>query len=304
MPMTLEDQIDLRREAMAWLTVRTNDGLDSISSQDLLDFRFRGEGFRLMDPQAGIRKPLGWSAALSIRTVYRREGQDRPYDDRIAADGSFRYKWRGQDPDHADNRALRAAMQRRLPLIWFFGVGPARYQPIYPVYLLAEELAQHQFVVAYDFVRGLVAADSYIEENLKRYIVREVRQRVHQPVFRATVMRAYATRCAICALAHGELLDAAHIIPDSDDAGIPAVRNGLALCKIHHAAFDAKILGIRPDYVVEIRTDLLEEIDGPMLKYGLQGCHQKKLRVVPGARAERPDRELLDASFAAFRQAG
>lgn len=90
MSMAQEEQAALRRAAMAWLTVRTNDGADSVTSHDLLDFEFRGAPFRLMDPQAGIRKPLGWSAALSIRTVYRREGQDRPYDDRVAADGNAR----------------------------------------------------------------------------------------------------------------------------------------------------------------------------------------------------------------------
>lgn len=43
----------LRREAMAWLTIRTNDGLDPISRQDLLDFTIDGEMFRLMDRRAG-----------------------------------------------------------------------------------------------------------------------------------------------------------------------------------------------------------------------------------------------------------
>lgn len=304
MSLTPEAQTELRHAAMAWLTVRTNDTAGGLTSHDLLDFHFRGEPFRLMDPQAGIRKPLGWSAALSIRTVYRREGQERPYDDRIGTDGLVRYKWRGHDPDHADNRALRAAMDQQLPLIWFFGVGPATYRPIFPVYLLAEELDQHQFVVDPDVARGLVSVGSQVEERLKRYIVREVRQRLHQPVFRATVMRAYESRCAICALAHGELLDAAHIIPDRDDAGIPSVRNGLALCKIHHAAFDAKILGIRPDLVVQVRTDLLDEVDGPMLTHGLQGCHQQRLRVLPRSRAERPSPEALEARFAEFQQAG
>lgn len=46
----------LRREAMAWLTVRTKDGLEPISRQDLLDFTFEGEMFRLMDPTRSIRK--------------------------------------------------------------------------------------------------------------------------------------------------------------------------------------------------------------------------------------------------------
>ena len=35
------------------------------------------------------------------------------------------------------------------------------------------------------------------------------------------------------------------------------VPNGLAICKLHHAAFDANILGIRPDYTVDLRLDVL-----------------------------------------------
>lgn len=124
-----------------------------------------------------------------------------------------------------------------------------------------------------DVARGLVSPGTQIDENIRRYIVRTTRQRLHQPVFRATVLRAYQTRCAVCALGHASLLDAAHIVPDHEYGGIAAVRNGLALCKIHHAAFDNFVLGIRPDLVVEIRADLLVEIDGPMLEHGLKGRH-------------------------------
>jgi putative restriction endonuclease len=118
------------------------------------------------------------------------------------------------------------------------------------------------------------------------------------------VLRAYETRCAVCALGHAQLLDAAHIVPDREEGGIAAVRNGLALCKIHHAAYDSSVLGIRPDLVVEIRADLLEEIDGPMLEHGLKGRHGQPLMALPRARAERPDRELLDQRYATFRAAG
>ena len=75
----------------------------------------------------------------------------------------------------------------------------------------------------------------------------------------------------------------------------------MALCKIHHAAYDRRILGVRPDLVVEIRGDLLEEIDGPMLRYGLQERHGQPLMTVPKQRAERPDRDLLEQSYAGFR---
>jgi putative restriction endonuclease len=288
---------------MEWLKLRTSDGLESISSTDLLDFTFDDQHFRLMDPQRGIRKPKELAAALSIRTVYRPDGAKRPYEDEMGDDGLLRYKWRGEDLDHPENRALRAAMELELPLIWFFGVGVAMYQPIFPVYLLAEEPERHQFVIIPGAIRGLVDTTSPAESQLRRYVMAESKRRLHQPVFRATVMRAYETRCAVCSLAHGQLLDAAHIVPDSDQAGIPTVRNGLAMCKIHHAAYDAHIMGVSPDYIVKIRADLLDEIDGPMLQYGLKERHDQKLMVLPSVRAQRPDRDLLALSYDRFRSA-
>jgi len=190
-----------------------------------------------------------------------------------------------------------------LPLIWFFGVGPGMYQPIFPVFLLSEEEESQQFVVGLNVAHGLVRADSPVEDVMRRYIMRETKQRVHQPVFRATIMRAYGTRCAVCALAHTELLDGAHIIPDNHERGLASVRNGLALCKIHHAAYDSNILGIRPDLVVQIKSDLLEEVDGPMLRYGLKERHNERLMVVPKARDERPGAEYLQWRYELFQGA-
>ena len=297
-------QSRVRREAMTWLTVRTNDGLDAISTPDLDDFVDDGEPFLLKDRQQGIRKPLGWSAALSVQTVWRADGAERPYADEVGSDGLLRYKWRGDDPNHYVNVGLREAMRQQAPMIWFFGVGVARWQPVFPIYFVDEDQAQQQFIGAFDFARELLSSGSVIEENLRRYVVAETKRRLHQPVFRATVMRAYGIRCAVCSLAHSALLDAAHIIADGQDGGDPVVRNGLALCKIHHAAFDAGILGIRPDYQVEIRHDLLAEIDGPMLKHGLQELHRSQLRVLPAVRRERPDPERLDQAYQRFLAAG
>ena len=256
-----------------------------------------------MDAQRGIRKPAELNAALSIRTVFRSEGATRPYEDSAGPEGLIRYKWRGNEADHPENRALRAAMDAGLPLIWFFGVGPGVYQPIFPVFLLREERESHQFVVDPDVAHGLVRADSPVEDAVRRYILRETKQRVHQPVFRATIMRAYGTRCAVCALAHTELLDAAHIIPDSHERGLASVRNGLALCKIHHAAYDSNILGIRPDLVVQIKSDLLAEVDGPMLQHGLKERHNQRLMVLPKMRNEQPGAEFLEFRYELFQGA-
>jgi putative restriction endonuclease len=104
-------------------------------------------------------------------------------------------------------------------------------------------------------------------------------------------------------LRHTELLDAAHIIADANDEGIPIVPNGLSLCKIHHAAFDKNIIGISPDYQVRIREDILAEIDGPMLKFGIQSLDKSKI-ILPRNPIERPDRDRLRERFDEFMKAG
>ena len=63
----------------------------------------------------------------------------------------------------------------------------------------------------------------------------------------------------MCRLRHTEMRDAAHIVDDRDVRGKPKVPDGLALCRIHHGAFDANTLGISPDYPVHIRADILKE---------------------------------------------
>ena len=115
------------------------------------------------------------------------------------------------------------------------------------------------------------------------------------------VLHAYRVHCAICNLQHRSLLDAAHIIPDNV-GGKPEVSNGLSLCKIHHAAYDQNILGINPDYKIEIRKDILAEIDGPMFKYGLQKMNGHKL-ILPRSIQNRPDINGLDIRYQKFKGA-
>lgn len=77
------------------------------------------------------------------------------------------------------------------------------------------------------------------------------------------------------------------------------VSNGLALCKLHHAAFDRWILTVDPDYRVRVRRDILEEEDGPMLKHGLQELEGNRIEV-PRREVQRPSRELLAVRMERF----
>src|SRR5579875_3597580 len=98
---------------MAWLDERTRSdgGFHLFSAKELRDgLEFGGERLALVGPQQGIWKPRPLTAALSIRTTYTPAGQAPPYADAEGPDGLMRYAYRGQDPHHADNRALRAAM--------------------------------------------------------------------------------------------------------------------------------------------------------------------------------------------------
>jgi putative restriction endonuclease len=108
----------------------------------------------------------------------------------------------------------------------------------------------------------------------------------------------------MCRLRHRELLDAAHIVADTDDTGDPVVQNGLSLCKIHHAAFDGHYLSIDPaDYRIHVRRDLLEEEDGPMLRHGLQELHRIPIEL-PRKTVDRPDPTRLERHWDRFQSAG
>ena len=225
--------------------------------------------------QPGIFKPaILPEVPLTIRTAPEEAGRTRPYADEMDSEGRLRYRYRGTDPRHPDNMGLRRAMQRRLPLIYLFGVVPGQYMPVWPVYVVGDEAATLSFLVSVDDQQHALPAageDSRVVEARRAYVTVVTQRRLHQQTFRQRVLRAYQERCAICRLRHRELLEAAHVLPDGDPRGEPIVSNGVALCKLHHAAFDRYILGIRPDLVVDLRLDVLREADGPMLLQGLQG---------------------------------
>ena len=59
------------------------------------------------------------------------------------------------------------------------------------------------------------------------------------------------------------------------------------------------MLGVSPDYLVHVRRDVLEEIDGPMLRHGLKEMHGAKI-ALPRSKDQWPDRERLKARFERF----
>lgn len=286
-----------RTAAFEWLKQQAQQGNDTLS-RDLLarGFPYAGSYVRLVGPQ-GIFKPTQLEYfPLSITTTTK-----GPYSDSFDPSGDYLlYSYRGTDPDFHENQRLRDAMQERIPLIYFYSTVPGQYLAIYPVFIVGDDPGRLTFTVAADDPLQLRYERDDADDTVRRqYVTRQVRQRMHQRSFRDRVLRAYREQCSICRLRHADLLDAAHITPDSDETGEPIVSNGLSLCKIHHAAFDRDYFGIRPDYRIVVRPEIMREKDGPMLKAGLQAIDDSKL-ILPRSVSQRPDPQRLAVRFESF----
>lgn len=280
----LEEQVVIHGEVLPW---------------SVLSAGFRHEGTRVpLVSQQGIFKPQVCRLPLSIRTSV--EG---PYDDAFAPGGLLQYRYRRTGPFHWENVGLREAMREQAPLVYLHGHLEGRYHAIWPVFVVGDSPATLTFTVAADELSArAVAPDeiAYEDPAIRRaYVTATVRRRLHQQAFRERVLDAYRERCALCRLRHRELLDASHIVADREAEGEPVVSNGLALCKLHHAAFDRWILTVDPDYRVRVRRDVLEEEDGPMLKHGLQELEGSRIGV-PRREVQRPSRELLAVRLERF----
>ena len=297
----------VRAAAFAWLSDQVMRYGDVLSREALVrGFFFEDVRVPLVGPQ-GIFKPRILEFPLSITTA-----PDGPYDDAFGKDGLLRYRYRGTDPNHRDNRGLRAAMVNRLPLVYFHGIARGRYVAAWPVFVVGDDPTPFApaFSIAVDDKAHLgIGLENGTNKGQagedaaacrRAYVTSTVRVRLHQRAFRERVLEAYRRQCAFCRLRHDELLDAAHIVPDSEPEGEPVIRNGVALCNLHHAAFDKFFVGLRPDYIIEIRPDILREGDGPTLRYAIQGLQGTRIQL-PRRVEHLPDPGLLDQRYALFK---
>jgi putative restriction endonuclease len=308
--MSIIDPLDAAMRDAAMTELERRAAGRSLEAEDLAaGFLFRGERIPFVNPQRGIFKPRVMRFLLSIRTVYPRTGARVWYDDQRrvhqqihSGEELIDYAFMGSDPDAADNRWLKEAMEAQVPVIYFLGIAPGRYTAIYPTFIAdwsASKLAAKiGFGMPLISTAGAVTLPSPPE---RRYALRLVSQRLHQATFREAVLTAYGGRCAISRLPERRLLDAAHIVADRDELlGQPLVANGLPLSKVHHAAFDANLVGIDPDYRIHVSDELFAMNDGPMLEQGIKAMRGKTL-LMPERQVDRPDRDRLAARFELYR---
>ncbi|MEO8388941.1 MAG: HNH endonuclease [Polaromonas sp.] len=283
---------------------------DQLTSADLAKgFQYDGQRIPLVNPQRGIFKPRQMETLLSIKTVFPRPGGKIWYDDQRSVhkqiyDGeeTVDYSFMGTDPDVADNRWLKEAMDRRVPILYFLGVSPGRYQAFVSAFIESWHPNEAKVKVSFGDIDSSGIPKVSEDSRTRRYALRQVKQRLHQASFRDAVISAYGNRCALSGMPEPMLLDAAHIISDgNEELGHAIVPNGIPLTKIHHAAFDAHLIGIDPDFRVHVSTRLLDQSDGPILQ-AMQELHGQPIQR-PIRLEDAPDRDRLAHRFEMFRAA-
>lgn len=128
-------------------------------------------------------------------------------------------------------------------------------------------------------------------ERSENWVV--TRRRRRDPAFRARVLEAYGSRCAVCEFAlvlHDApvALEAAHI-KWHEAKGPDVVENGLALCTLHHDLFDTGAFTILP----ELKVIVAESVQGTGVEVSLRRYHGELLRAPPRNGLPQPDAAFL-----------
>jgi putative restriction endonuclease len=298
----------MRIAAFQRVTELTRAGGLASSQQIDRGFNVNQTRYPLYNPRRGIFKPKEMHFLLSIKTVFPKTGGRVWYDDQrevhrqiYEGEEFIDYSFRGDDPDGFDNRYLQQACDLQIPLIYFLGVRPAQYQVLIPVFV--EGIDRRGLRARISFaVPDQSSPEAPATPSERRYALRAVKHRLHQASFREAVITAYQGRCAMSGLPAPLLLDAAHIMADGHERlGQPVVQNGLPLSKTHHAAFDAHLIGVDPDYRIHVADRLMALNDGPSLE-AMKRLNGALLRD-PRREKDRADRDRLSERFGQFKAA-
>ena len=88
----------------------------------------------------------------------------------------------------------------------------------------------------------------------------QAKRRINQDFFRSMVLSSYENGCCVSGTKSIELLEAAHIIPWSEDEHLRTnPTNGLCLNSFFHQAYDNNLISISPDYKIVISERLITD---------------------------------------------
>lgn len=108
----------------------------------------------------------------------------------------------------------------------------------------------------------------------RRKVVQTVTRKVRQAGFKRRVLTAYSNKCAFCSI-QLKLIDAAHILPVAHDESNDYTSNGMALCALHHRAFDNALITINNEYETLVSRDKINTLKAIAHDGGLDNFLEK-----------------------------
>lgn len=145
----------------------------------------------------------------------------------------------------------------------------------------AEDMAETE-------VRGMVAEP-------RRHAVVAVRRALRESGFRNRVLSAYGHGCAMCGI-QLRLLDAAHILPAEHPDSTDGTDNGVALCVLHHRAFDRTLVTFDAAFRTHVHDAMIERLAAENQDGGLAAFRRalRPILALPPDRRDRPGRRFVD----------
>ena len=156
-----------------------------VTRPELETLQVGDETRRIIDRSRGIWNPENMLATLSV--ISNPAG---PYADAHVGDSFFAYDYRAGSTD-GDNKKMRRAYELGLPIILLRTIRPGVFVPVFPVYVVKDDIDNRQFVLALDESLRFVSDPLHLKPIEREYAIRAIKQRLHQPEFRGRIMVAY-----------------------------------------------------------------------------------------------------------------
>ena len=142
--------------------------------------------------------------------------------------------------------------------------------------------------------------DTEITEDIaepRRYAFVSTRKALRDIDFRDRVLTAYSQRCAMCGI-QLRLLDGAHILPVAHPDSTDGTDNGVALCTLHHRAFDRSLLTFDPEYRILLNEEMLEELKSIDQARGYKKFKKvlRPILALPPDKKDRPAAHFIEAA--------
>jgi putative restriction endonuclease len=239
----------------------------AVPGYELLRFWSGGQRIVLRATQ-GIFKPKELSEPLSVQSTLQ-----SPYSNALEEGRKIRYHYLPRSKEH-ENEGLKRCGAYGMPLIYFLQTNArpdAEYEVFAPAYITAWDDDRREFLIDLSGEWGPPVRPSLpglqmtlpnvpapesaqeIREVSRGYLVHAVQRRICHARFRGEVLRIYGERCAVCLLPERALLDAAYLGDDLFARTGTDAREGIALCALHLAAYNAGLLSWDDAYIIRVR---------------------------------------------------